>query len=996
MSQISILAFLMFSSHLMHCIIGVDDIEAVNEEFFKDKYKEVEQTIINPILGQMYKCVAMLPSVFITDIGKISVDSDGSKSCQTNETVFSILIDIYKSGGNITVFTDDNLLKFSPDCSDLNKEMRDKIILTFGQTFVNGIIFLLKSDKEENIIEPLISFSKNDGVELIYHKLLSIHGIILNFSQIRDEYQLYLQTILQGIEKNNILFSNLDKLGFGDILFKNICMTIPKFSPKTYIEESTKNFDKIINFPELTSKQKFAVIVLKIISCCFYNSNKGIFCLEHLDLELTNPLHAFFTEYLMGNLQLTKRIFGKWMEIYSSKIGCTSACNASYRQNFVFKNILLQLMTNIANIICDDKTKPNYKKLKEIITESKTSDEEKFKTFLKCICVNGLIPSVKNRIQTYSDPIYGNYNRWKFTFNFKDNLMTTDINLIGCFNIVDIETISKPKIDFFHGLDQKTLLESKTNTLLRILGECFQTYQKNGYGFSKFTYISRHYEDSIHTWQSKGSHKKVKSELNYLADFFNSNQNEYTQELIKRIYKAIIKPFWTADLGLIFDPLFGVETFLSLDEKRIIKIFYEILEYKDLITCYTSIPDLFYMRLKLSEKIIKKFYFGLPCPDTSIISMIKSLSKGLEDVTFQGAFYNEAVQKREWEMISNELLKVNSLECIRIKGFILYKSNHSAVDCLLNAIGAKISVLEVGANVLTDNNLFVLKQLLSNPDSNLTDLTLYDGAISSDKVYFITDALKCKTCNLTRCAIKNANINSSGAVEIVESLKNSKLKILVLESNKIGYIGIKKIAEFLNEENCMLEFINLSHNSLSIWNAQKLAESLSCNSKKISFLDFTLTSIDFNNTDNLYSNDFSISKLYVKRVDNENTQSSFLNNQFDSIKGEEDNEYVFLGLNIESINIPKLFTEESYLNAQIFYRNNNEDLDSKHESSSKKVFIYHPKDALISNGIISEIKKKNFLLVSEDDSQNGIQGIIKKKRNNCKIRMCLFYMPDFA
>lgn len=989
MAHMSISTFLLLSSQLIHCLISVDVIEAVNKDFFqKEEYKEFEQTIFNPVLGHIYKCVTSLPSVSIYKDKTELSDSDVFKSFQTSKISYNIMIAMHDSTSGIKVFTENNSLRFNPKGKDSNNE-RLEFISAFCDNLVDRIAGLLKLSDEEKLSKASITFSNKDSIKLVYHKILSIHGLILNFCQTVPEYQYYLSSIFERAKIRKILVGNLDKLDLENSLFNSMYSIIPKLADELRTQENAAVFKSNIILCGFTKKQKFAVLVLKIISCSLYNSKNGVICLEKLQLKPDDPLYGFFEEFALRNLKLTKELCKKWFRIFNIKTGFNPDYYALNYEAFIPQNSLFKLISSIQKI-CGDKITAEYETLlKSQKKDGPTSVVENFETLLKCICGDNVTPSAKLCNKGGVSSIDDRYPEWSLELTFEDKIMIWDLKFEQNLSQPTIEISSKDKSEFLKALSEKLASKSANNMLHKILSRCLDIYYRRGYKFSKFTYVSIYADTLPQVCQSMGLDTRTKCELNILSTSLMLNSDKFIHLSVEKIYQESIKPHLNPYSCYIFDPLFEVNSFSFLKEEDILKIFYELIEDNDLKTLYQSILDLFYLKLESSSIIIKELYFGIFCSDENILKMIKASSNGLEHITFQGALNCNGFFARNWNEISKKFPQTDSIKGISLLGSFPNNIQYNTLKCLLDVIGYKISVLRIRELVLTDQDLSKLVEVLSFKDNNITELDIFGGAILGENVYVIVQALKPSISKLTKLTINDAKIGSNSVIKKLDDVKCSNLASLSLLSTKIDFLIINTIANFLKDRNSKLEFLNLSHNDLEFQKAQILASALSFDQNTVATLDLTFKTMEFQMVDGLESNYSILDQLYVRRSKGENAHNSCANSLIDSIKLSSDDDYIFMAANHRFIDILR------NLNKAVldFFLVSHKNLDSTNEVGRNKTFFADNK-YLLPRKNMPNIFKENFTLSPSKLSKMEVIKMLKQRKENENVRICLFYTPN--
>ena len=144
---------------------------------------------------------------------------------------------------------------------------------------------------------------------------------------------------------------------------------------------------------------------------------------------------------------------------------------------------------------------------------------------------------------------------------------------------------------------------------------------------------------------------------------------------------------------------------------------------------------------------------------------------------------------------------------------------------------SNLKVLDLAHNVI---NTSLISCLISLP--NLSQLILTDNQIKDEETIILFDSLLEINSKIKLIKIQSNRIGEIGAEKISEFLvKNNTLKHLNLASNKIGYKGMNYICNSLINNNTMLEYLMVNYCELSDYCAEKINEMLRKNKTLLYF-----------------------------------------------------------------------------------------------------------------------------------------------------------------
>ena len=182
-------------------------------------------------------------------------------------------------------------------------------------------------------------------------------------------------------------------------------------------------------------------------------------------------------------------------------------------------------------------------------------------------------------------------------------------------------------------------------------------------------------------------------------------------------------------------------------------------------------------------------------------------------------------------MINLSHNKIGCLGCKELSEFLVFSMSVSDGNC-------KLSSLELGVNILSDEGVKYLVEALKHSNCKLNTLNLWGNNITNEGAECLAEALKHSNCKLNTLDLSHNNVTYKGAECLAEALKHSncKLNCLDLWRNNLTDKGLECLAEALKHSNCKLNTLNLSENNVTDKGAECLAEALKHSNCKLNRL----------------------------------------------------------------------------------------------------------------------------------------------------------------
>lgn len=148
--------------------------------------------------------------------------------------------------------------------------------------------------------------------------------------------------------------------------------------------------------------------------------------------------------------------------------------------------------------------------------------------------------------------------------------------------------------------------------------------------------------------------------------------------------------------------------------------------------------------------------------------------------------------------------------------------------------------LNLSAKDLSDVELQIISEAISNPNCRLTSIDLSRNHITHEGVRFLSEALQDPNCKLTNINLsRNNDIENIAAGYLSEALEdpNCKLEYLDISNNNIEDEGVRDIAAALKNPNCNLSYLDFTENNATEVGLRSLARVLRHQDCKLVRLD---------------------------------------------------------------------------------------------------------------------------------------------------------------
>ena len=253
----------------------------------------------------------------------------------------------------------------------------------------------------------------------------------------------------------------------------------------------------------------------------------------------------------------------------------------------------------------------------------------------------------------------------------------------------------------------------------------------------------------------------------------------------------------------------------------------------DIVTCWPSEED------KHLALTVCHCLYEIDADDSAVRNRVREI--GFNAVGFElcqlgpvdcTAIVNFLKMHHEILMINLRGSKIGCLGCKELSEFLVFSMSVSDGNC-------KLSSLELGNNILTDEGVKYLVEALRHSNSTLNSLDLWANNITDEGAKYLAESLKHSNCKLNSLNLRGNEFADEGVKYLAEALKDSNCKLNRLNLSLVFLTdrGVKYLAEALKHSNCKLNRLNLSYNEFTDEGVKYLAEALKHSNCKLNRLN---------------------------------------------------------------------------------------------------------------------------------------------------------------
>lgn len=341
----------------IHSEISLETIQRANQKILP---KELEHTIINPLIGSLaLKCHFISNFRFFNTSTNFSINNSGERNYDSDIGTTGLsqaFIKLFPSpAGILTTHRNkpSNFTRkyFQKSNIERNIEKLAKLVVKI----YNENTEISTENNIENELKELLLLDSNKSIDNIKElKIILIHSYIIKVLDRYEDYLIYLSKLVHLLKdirtKNDI---NINTTSDSNIIpeyttesemneFKNLYKdTISSFPYSKYnlpeaniilgaYNRKSDSFSNHILFSDCVD-----ITILHLCNCIFWDKSTKSYNLEYLKLDENAPLSIFYNKYGNNMFPLTREKRNDWSKVVQDLDNNLFQCNSTYNPHIV-------------------------------------------------------------------------------------------------------------------------------------------------------------------------------------------------------------------------------------------------------------------------------------------------------------------------------------------------------------------------------------------------------------------------------------------------------------------------------------------------------------------------------------------------------------------------------------------------------------------------------------------------------------------------------------